>query len=197
MPLSPSLRATLMKEVVKRLSSDGFVNIDIALKAFKLPISDTWSGDTQSYVAKKIGDATDECIVGLAEHVGVQLPTAIAMDKTYTDANDKLKVFISHLASHKQYAGAVKSYLYSYGVDSFVAHDDIEPSKEWQNEIEAALLKCDSLVALLHPSFHQSKWTDQELGFVMGRSRPLCSPTWRNSLWIHWKISGVQWDRKK
>jgi TIR domain len=173
MALSPSMRATLMKEVVNRLSSDDYVNIDIALKAFKLPTANTWSGNAQSYVAEMVGDASDECIVGLAEHLGVELPTTIAMDATYVNSDNKLKIFISHLASQKQYAGTVKRNLAKYGIDSFVAHDDIEPSKEWQDEIEAALLKCDALIALLHPTFHQSKWTDQELGFVMGRSRPI------------------------
>lgn len=56
-----------------------------------------------------------------------------------------------------------------YGVSSFVAHDDIEPTSEWQAEIESALATCDGLLALLHPGFQESKWTDQEVGFALGR----------------------------
>lgn len=61
----------------------------------------------------------------------------------------------------------------SFGITSFVAHNDIEPTSEWQSQIETALGTCDSLVALLHPDFHNSNWTDQEIGFVMGRSLPV------------------------
>jgi nucleoside 2-deoxyribosyltransferase len=61
------------------------------------------------------------------------------------------------------------------GIWCFVAHNDIEPAAEWQNEIQAALSTCDALVALLHSNFHASNWTDQEIGFAMGRGVPVFS----------------------
>ena len=54
----------------------------------------------------------------------------------------------------------------------FVAHNDIEPTQEWQTQIETALATCDALIALLHSDFHASNWTDQEIGFAMGRGAP-------------------------
>lgn len=54
-----------------------------------------------------------------------------------------------------------------------MAHNDIEPTLEWQTQIETALATADSLVALLHPTFHASSWTDQEIGFAMGRGLPV------------------------
>lgn len=51
----------------------------------------------------------------------------------------------------------------------FVAHDTIEPSKEWQDEIESALRTCQALCALLTPDFVGSKWCDQEVGFAVSR----------------------------
>jgi hypothetical protein len=36
-----------------------------------------------------------------------------------------------------------------------------------------ALATSDSLVALLHPGFSESDWTDQEIGFAMGRGLPV------------------------
>lgn len=80
-----------------------------------------------------------------------------------------LRVFVSHLADHRDVAGQLKSALLRFGVSCFVAHDDIEPTAEWQDEIEAALKSCDALIALLHPAFHDSKWTDQEIGLALGR----------------------------
>src|SRR5208282_3971718 len=42
------------------------------LKAFKLPTESIWNGSKQLYVAEMIAEASDECIVGLAEHVGFE-----------------------------------------------------------------------------------------------------------------------------
>lgn len=50
-----------------------------------------------------------------------------------------------------------------------MAHDDIEPSLEWLNEIEKALHTMDSLVAVVEEGFIHSKWCDQEVGFAFGR----------------------------
>ena len=46
------------------------------------------------------------------------------------------------------------------------------PHLEWQVQIETALATCDTLVALLHDKFHASNWTDEEIGFAMGRGVP-------------------------
>lgn len=60
-----------------------------------------------------------------------------------------------------------------FGITSFVAHNDIEPTLEWQGQIETALSTTDALAALLHTGFHASNWTDQEIGFAMGRNLPI------------------------
>lgn len=36
-------------------------------------------------------------------------------------------------------------------------------------------MTCEALIALLHSGFHESKWTDQEIGFAMGRNIPTFS----------------------
>jgi hypothetical protein len=58
-------------------------------------------------------------------------------------------------------------------VSAFVAHDDIEPTKEWQAEIERALFSMDALVALLSEDFYGSRWTEQEVGVAIGRGVPV------------------------
>ena len=88
---------------------------------------------------------------------------------------DHFGLFLSHLATYKKFASELQQVLEQYGIVAFVAHKDIDPTAEWQNEIELALSTCDALVALLHPGFHESKWTDQEIGFVMGRPMPVFS----------------------
>jgi hypothetical protein len=50
---------------------------------------------------------------------------------------------------------------------------DIHPTKEWQDEIESALSSMDGFVALLTDNFHESDWTDQEVGFALARGVPI------------------------
>ena len=80
-----------------------------------------------------------------------------------------LRVFISHTAAHKQVAKDIQGCLNNLGIASFVAHEDIEPMKEWEGEIEKALESMDLLLALLTDDFGQSEWTDQEVGVAVGR----------------------------
>jgi len=84
-----------------------------------------------------------------------------------------LKVFLSHLAVDRTFAGALQQCLFEYGISCFVAHNDIEPTMEWLAEIETALATCNAAIALLTPNFHESNWTDQELGIAMGRGLPV------------------------
>jgi hypothetical protein len=81
------------------------------------------------------------------------------------------RLFVSHVAAAKKGAHAIKLTLASYQVAAFVAHDDIEPTKEWQGEIESALRTMDALTALVTPDFVSSRWCDQEVGIAMGRGK--------------------------
>ena len=80
-----------------------------------------------------------------------------------------LRLFLSHVSTHKVAVAKLKWEFRAYGVSCFVAHEDIEPTLEWQHEIELALRSMHALVALLTPDFHASKWTDQEIGYALGR----------------------------
>jgi hypothetical protein len=84
-----------------------------------------------------------------------------------------LFVFISHLYERRDFAAQLQLCLRRYGIESFVAHNDIEPSKAWRDEIKAALASCHAFVALLHDDFHKSQWCDQEVGWALARNIPL------------------------
>lgn len=81
----------------------------------------------------------------------------------------RFRLFLSHVSKHKVVLSNLKKALALRGVDAFVAHDDIEPSFEWQNEIELALRSMHALAAIITPDFHASLWTDQEVGWALGR----------------------------
>jgi len=87
------------------------------------------------------------------------------------------RLFISHTSPNKISAHNLKAALPKYRIAAFVAHDDIDPTKEWQLEIERALRTADSLAAIITPDFIESRWCDQEVGFAFGRGKlvvPLC-----------------------
>jgi len=86
---------------------------------------------------------------------------------------EHVRVFLSHKSSVKENASQLKQSLARCSVAAFVAHEDIEPTEEWQREIERALFSMDALVALLSADYHDSYWTDQEAGVAIGRGVPL------------------------
>ena len=84
-----------------------------------------------------------------------------------------IRVFISHVDQHKKRATQIKNALADLGIASFVAHEDIEPSEEWQTEIIRALSSMNMFIALLTEGFKESNWTDQEVGFAIARRIPI------------------------
>ena len=86
---------------------------------------------------------------------------------------DGYRVFLSHKADIKEEATSFKASLETYGVSAFVAHKDISPTAEWQEEIKKALHTMDAFVALLTDGFHSSEWTDQEIGYALCREVPI------------------------
>jgi hypothetical protein len=86
---------------------------------------------------------------------------------------ERIRVFLSHTSSHRVAAGDLAKELHRIGFSCFVAHDSIEPSRQWQGVIEVALASCDALVAYVTPDFAASRWTDQEVGWALGRRVPV------------------------
>ncbi len=84
-----------------------------------------------------------------------------------------MKVFLSYSTQDKVIAGLIKSFLEPFGVEVFLAHEDIEPSYEWQEVIIEQLKTCNAFVPLLTENFHSSNWTDQETDFALSRQIPI------------------------
>jgi hypothetical protein len=80
-----------------------------------------------------------------------------------------LRLFVSHLSSNKERMSAMKAELSHWGISAFIAHQDIEPSKEWMSEIEVGLETMEALAAVVEPGFKESDWCSQEVGYALGR----------------------------
>lgn len=174
MSLTPSERIKIISEISNRLGTQSYSLVDLTLKQFSLPSTDLWSGTTEDYIVEMIQNAPDQSLIDLAEHLGYRFDTngTPRIDPIFW-RKDMLRLFVSHLSTHRAFAGELQEALLPFGISAFVAHNDIEPTLEWQHQIELALSTCEALVALMHEGFQSSKWADQEIGFAMGRAVPV------------------------
>ena len=168
MLLSASKRISLLKEISARLQKEEWSLIDITMSQFGLPTTNTWNGDKYDYVLEMSKGGSDSVLIELAQHVGylIEEVPKPGIDPPFWRKR-MFRLFVTHLSAEKVLAAQLQEALLNYGISGFVAHNDIEPTLEWQSQIETALATADSLVALLHPEFHESNWTDQEIGFAM------------------------------
>lgn len=115
-----------------------------------------------------IGDVAIVPIAPGANTAGLRMaPSEIEVRRIWPDG--QFRLFLSHVSLHKVQVSELKDALSTYGIAGFVAHEDIQPSLEWQREIEIALRSMHALAALITTDFHASNWTDQEIGWAFGR----------------------------
>ena len=84
-----------------------------------------------------------------------------------------IRLFISHRDEYKRQASDLAQNLETYGISSFVAHDNIEPMEEWQHVIRRAMQSMEIMLAFITEGFFESVWTNQEIGFAIGRGIPI------------------------
>ena len=103
----------------------------------------------------------------------IAVPVPTRSDEKRIWKPGRIRLFLSHVSRIKLAASGLKEALAAYGIDAFVAHQDIKPTLEWQREIEFALRSMHMLCALVTEDFTKSLWTDQEVGFALGRGIPV------------------------
>jgi TIR domain len=86
-----------------------------------------------------------------------------------------VRLFISHRDGHKIGAKGLAQALETYGISSFVAHDTIKPLTEWRHEILKALETMEIMLVYLTNDFEDSIWTQQEVGYALGKGIPVVS----------------------
>jgi len=160
------------RELQSRMS---YGEIDTYLRAHGVDTKKPTSGVNSKWVYTKelLSDEKDPLVVRIADELELSHNYTVADSSTTLEATFwepfHFKLFLSHLSSFKKTTGLLQAALRNYGVSAFVAHVDIEPTKEWLDEIEAGLYSMDALAAILMPGFKESNWTDQEVGVAVGR----------------------------
>lgn len=152
-----------------------FSEIDSYFQTYKIP-----TDHNPSYYSKRV--YVKEVLPLISNEIILEIARELEIDTPYSKTENKVvlndatfwkpgyfKLFISHLASFKKQISQLKIELEKYGISGFVAHENIEPTKEWQDEIEKGLFSMEALCAVLMPDFNKSKWTDQEVGVAVGR----------------------------
>lgn len=167
--MRPGERIKLIREISERMNQEDFTMIDLILREFALPTSDMWNGDKIGYVIQMVNGAADETLKELAGYFGIGGERAQPINSPDFWKDNYYRLFISHRSDDKAEVGALQKALENCGISAFVAHVDITPSKEWLEQIELALRTCDGLLAYLTDKFHESQWTDQEIGFALAR----------------------------
>lgn len=149
-----------------------FASIEPRLKEVEDEILKKMAYLERLYPNDPVGEVTLSPLATTESSQGEQLvPSSNEIERIWSEG--KFRLFLSHLAVHKVEVAKLKLQLKDLGIDAFVAHEDIEPSLEWRNEIEVALRSMHALAALLTEQFHESLYTDQEVGWALGRGVPI------------------------
>jgi hypothetical protein len=152
-----------------------FTDIDAYFREYKITIPENANTNSKwTYVKDVLAGVDDEIIFEMARELEIDHPavteTPIVKDEEATFWKPgHFRLFISHISSFKVTVSHLKNSLEDYGISAFVAHEDIEPTKLWEKEIERGLFSMDALCAILMPGFEKSMWTDQEVGVAIGR----------------------------
>lgn len=158
------------RELQSRYSYD---EIDIYLAQFNVaPPKDVSVNSKWVYSKAALSTVGLETIARIADDLGIGSLEQIAAQGNppaiWKGTND-LRLFVSHISKDKDKATRLRDCLKKFAIQAFVAHEDIEPTRNWQTEIERALFSMDAFVAIHTPGFATSIWTQQEIGFALGR----------------------------
>jgi len=86
-----------------------------------------------------------------------------------------LKAFISYQSTELIIASEIKGILSAFGIQSFLAHDDIRVSEEWQPKIIDELKNSTFVICLLSEKYIQSAYCLQETGIALILNKPIIS----------------------
>ncbi len=130
------------------------------------------------YSKDALNGVDTEKVLQIADELDIEVSSsalaASTLPRNWKDTKE-FRLFISHISLEKTKATRLKECLAPYGISGFVAHEDIHPTLEWQSEIERALHHMDALVAMHTLGFSGSIWTQQEIGFAVGKGKKIIS----------------------
>lgn len=85
--------------------------------------------------------------------------------------NQPSEIFLSHASADSVFAERVSVVLKAHGLPIWYAPTNIVGAQQWQDEIGAALKRCDWFVILLSPASVESMWVKRELQYALRDAR--------------------------
>jgi hypothetical protein len=170
-------RIELLKRLADRLGDDDYSWEDRRLVLYQFGFRgaspDEWEGSARAFALWHLEDANDETLVELDEYLFGGSSREAVDPANLPWESGTFRLFISHTSANAELAGKLRGYFAQWRIDAFVAHTTIEPTREWEREIEAALNSCHALTALVSDDFVASRWCDQEVGYCLARRVPI------------------------
>ncbi|MFN4024982.1 MAG: toll/interleukin-1 receptor domain-containing protein [Hyphomonas sp.] len=143
------------------------------LAAFDVPFLENGPTNSKwSYTKAALASVPLSTIINIASDLDLkfssEMTESAVLPENWKGTTD-FRLFISHISKDKGIATRLKEALHAHHISGFVAHEDIHPTKAWQDEIERALNSMHAMVAVHTLGFSESVWTQQEIGFALGR----------------------------
>jgi len=194
--MTPTERIELIKKIADTLSKEEWSIIDLTLHQFDIgtyvPNEDV---SPKKYIIDCIQNIEDKTLAQLNFHLLNQEKNNYPAESLEFWQPGQFRIFLSHVSKQKESAVLLSKSLSAYHISTFIAHKDIKPTKEWMEEIRLALFSCDCIITMMTNDFHDSDWTDQEIGIGMGLNK-LIIPINLGSK-IYGFLSKYQWLKPK
>jgi len=178
--LRPGERIRLIKEARASLSLRSTSEMELIFEEFGVPTynreGEGDAYDDETYCTQQLQRSDDSVLLAVHEFLLGEDAAPSTIPSYEGDGLwgiEPARAFLSHTYAKRHFVSSVKEALRPFGIAGFVAHDDINPSRDWRNSIKAALGTCDVFVPFLHDGFHESQWCDQEVGWALCRGVPI------------------------
>jgi hypothetical protein len=81
------------------------------------------------------------------------------------------EVFLSHSNLDRQFADDLAGVIRRHGIPVWYSQTNILGAQQWQDEIGAALQRCDWFAVILSPQSASSMWVKRELSYALKQNR--------------------------
>jgi len=164
--LSPPERIQIIQELMAVLIEKDEIDIDLYFSEFKIGnLNSDWVS-LKAGTQNSLQATSDEILTNIHKFLIGGVTTSIDSFNTWKESG--VRLFMSHSSGKKVFVTQVSEKLKELGIQSFVAHDDIQSGTTWFEAMTSAIRSCDVFVAFIHDDFKSREWCDHELGFALG-----------------------------
>jgi TIR domain len=175
--MRPSQRIALVDRIGRILQERySYRDIDVYLSDFGVAApKDITVNSKWIYVKEALSQVPINVLSDIAHDLEISSAGLAHSEPRNWKGTKSFRLFVSHISKDKIKATRLRDTLSPYAISAFVAHEDIHPTVEWQQEIERALFTMDGFLAIHTRGFSTSNWTQQEVGFAVARDVKIIS----------------------